>query len=579
MSPDRPEIGYLDGEEVRNNITTYMDEHVRDFGDRPALRWVRGEALEAWPKTLDAPLPHEAIDYASFRTLIARTAEGLCRLGIARGDRVLIFLPMGLGMYTAMLATQWIGAAAVFLDSWARRDQLGASARCADPKAVISHALAFQLMAGVEDLQRIPLRVLAGPGAADGFAARLEALMATDAEAPRQPVRSSETALITFTTGSSGTPKGANRTHRFLAAQHLALRKVIAYESTDQDLPAFPIFSLHNLASGVTTLIPAIDLARPAPSDACALANQIRHERLTCSTLSPSMLNALSAFCHAQGVRLETLRRVVTGGAPISKDDVRAFIAIAPNCELWILYGSTEVEPMAHIEAKDMLSRPEPLDPEIVEDGVNVGHLVDSLETKFLRVVKGPVELGAGGWAPLERPRGEVGELCVMGEHVCRDYYRNPEAFRKSKIVDPEGRVWHRTGDLARLDERGDLWIVGRVHNAIDRAGRYCFPVRAEIVLKRVEGVRRAAYLGLPDEELTERAVAAVELEEGAPGAGAIGAEIERLFQKNEIPLDEVHLVPEIPMDPRHHSKVEYQVLRARIAAGETTRSVPAAGA
>src|SRR6185503_17258762 len=114
-------------------------------------------------------------------------------------------------------------------------------------------------------------------------------LMAHPVEAPIEAVASEQTALITFTTGSTGTPKGANRTHRFLSAQHQALRRIIPYEPGDLDLPAFPIFSLNNLASGVSTVVPAINLAAPSPSDSAALCNQIQHGRVTCATLSPSM--------------------------------------------------------------------------------------------------------------------------------------------------------------------------------------------------------------------------------------------------------------------------------------------------
>jgi acyl-CoA synthetase (AMP-forming)/AMP-acid ligase II len=566
------EIGYHSGRSVENNVIQYLERHRERHPDRVALSWVPGAALAAFTGDVAQPLPHESVSYGAFARLIAHTAGGLARLGITRGDRVIIFLPMGVGMYTAMFAVQRLGAIAVFLDSWARSKHLGASAACVAPKAMISHRMAFELIKQVPELAQLPLRIVAGDTGGETYSARLEELMNDPSEGPVAAVESEHTALITFTTGSTGTPKGANRTHRFLSAQHQALRKIIPYEPADRDLPAFPIFSLNNLASGVSTLVPAINLAAPSPLDSAALYCQLHHQGVTCTTLSPSMFNGLADFCARGGHRLGTLRRVVTGGAPISRDDLQRFQAIAPTADIWVLYGSTEVEPMAHIEAREMIALGAPTDPEIVEEGVNVGRLSDDLRFKFVRGGDGetPIDLAVTPWSVLEVPAGKVGELVVSGDHVCRDYYNNEEAFRRAKIVDADGTVWHRTGDLARQDERGFLYVVGRINNAVARGEDYLFPVRAEVLLRRIAEAKQVAFLGLPDARLGERAVVALQLradvEAGQPRA-AVVAEVQRLFAKNGIPLDDVFLVDDIPMDPRHHSKVEYHTLRQRLLA------------
>jgi acyl-CoA synthetase (AMP-forming)/AMP-acid ligase II len=382
-----PEIGYHPGSTPNNNVLMYLEGHRAQHPDRVALEWVPAPALAAFAGDSSGRLPHESITYGAFAELIARTAGGLAGMGIGPGDRVIIFLPMGVAMYTAMFAVQRLGAIAVFLDSWARSGHLGASADCVDPKAMISHRQAFELIKTVPEFARMPLRIIAGESGSEVFSAHIEALMAHREGAPIAPVTSEQTALITFTTGSTGTPKGATRTHRFLSAQHQALRRIIPYEAVDLDLPAFPIFSLNNLASGVSTVVPALNLAAPGPNDAAALCAQIQHEQVTCTTLSPSMFGNLAAFCAGAGQTLKTLRRVVTGGAPISRDDLVAFRAIAPRADVWVLYGSTEVEPIAHIEAREMIALGEPADAEVVEEGVNVGRISDDLRFKFLRAV------------------------------------------------------------------------------------------------------------------------------------------------------------------------------------------------
>lgn len=562
----QPKIGYFPGVDVRNNVLNYLEGHLRDFPTRVALRWGKRGAVEAWDKTMSSGIPHDEINYVQMAGRISAFANGLKKIGITKGDRIIIFLPMSLDMYVAMFAVQRIGAIAVFLDSWARAGHLGATAECVGPKGMVSFAQAFQLVDQVPEFKSMPIRIMYGPG--ENFTHKFEELMVAG-ECPMEPVESETTALITFTTGSTGKPKGANRTHRFLSAQHHALSHVIPYEATDIDMPIFPIFSLNNLATGVTTVLPSINLAAPSEHDPAILTNQILNNKINCATMSPSNLVGLSKFCAQHGIMLSQMKRMVTGGAPISRDDVEKYYQIAPQSELWVLYGSTEAEPMAHIEGRDMLKEKRNADSEIVEEGVNVGHISEDVDYKFIRLVDGPITLGAGGWKDLEVPVGEVGEFICTGDHVCKEYYNNPDAFTATKIKGPDGAVYHRTGDLGYLDREKNLWLVGRVNNAIVREGKYYFPVKSEVILKRLSFTYRCAFFGLPDAKLGQKNCVAIELPAGTDVASFNFAdakkEVKRIFSKNNTPLDEIYFVKAVPMDPRHHSKVEYAVLKKQL--------------
>ena len=554
-------IGYYPGKDTRNNVINYLESHLRNFPERKALKWVRRGSLEVWDKTVAAAFPHDEVSYVQFAQRISAFANGLKKIGVAPGDRIIIFLPMSLDMYVAMFAVQRIGAISVFLDSWARSHHLGATAKCVDPKGMVSFKQAFDLVDQVPEFSTMPLRIMYGPG--DNFTHKFDELL-IPGECPIEPVESETTSLITFTTGSTGTPKGANRTHRFLSAQHHALSHVIPYEAQDIDLPIFPIFSLNNLATGVTTVLPGLNLAAPSEMDPIILVNQLLHQNVNCATLSPSQLAGVSNYCISQNIKLNQIKRVVTGGAPISRDDVEKFYKVSPQADLWVLYGSTEAEPMAHIEGRDMLKEKTNVDAEIVEEGVNVGHISDDVDFKFVKLVNGPIKLTQSGWAGSVVPMGEVGEFICTGDHVCRDYYNNPEAFISAKIQDPDGRVWHRTGDLGYIDSDKNLWLVGRVNNAIVRDQKYYFPVKSEIILKRFGFTHRCAFFGLPDQALGEKTCVAVELKPSLEGFSVDLAkeQIRAVFAKNKTPIDEIFFVKSVPMDPRHHSKVEYSVLK-----------------
>lgn len=563
---ESPNIGFADGKTTDNNLLTYLEQHRREFPDRTALQWVSNQTLDQWDRSYGSDLEHDTISFGRLHELICRTAGGLQQLGIEKGDRVIIFLPMSVQLYQSMLAVMQNGAIAVFLESWARRKHLGTSIEEVDPKAMISVDRAFELGQGIPEIDEIPLKISAL--ASDDHPDRI-ALSSLQDHSPRgdlEPVRGDHTALVTYSTGSSGRPKGANRTHRFLSGQHCALDRCIPYRDSDVDLPAFPVFSLNNLAAGVNTVIPAIDVGSPTPDDPLILATQLRTCSATCSTLSPSMLRGVAGFCAQEDIELDNLRRVVTGGAPITNEDLRGFKQIAPQTDIWVLYGSTEVEPIAHIEANDLLD-PEHL-PTDRDFGVNVGHFVDDLDYKFIRIHPGDIELDDGRWHGWEVDDGEVGEIVVAGPHVCKSYYNNPEATQKTKIVDGDNTVWHRTGDLGYCDQHGRVWLVGRVHNAIRRGDEWVFPVQAEIVLKNLSFTDRVAFLGIPDDELGEATYAAVSLSENTNDAENYEDEIHIALDADDIPVDEVVIMDDIPMDPRHQSKVEYDQLRQHILDG-----------
>jgi len=521
-----------------SNIIHLLHQHTKNRPDHLAFAWGKDEG----------------ISYQAFTHKISALSAGLKRLGIKKSDRVLIFLPLSLELYLSMFAVQQIGAIAVFLDSWARRDQLRLCAEVASPQAIISFEKAFLSLQDIPELMQIPIQIVSGKNERS-YTAQLLSLLETSESAPIEPVDPDDTALITFTTGSSGTPKGANRTHRFLASQHDALKNVIPYLQKDTDLPTFPIFALNNLASGVTTILPKIDLAIPSPQDGAILTDQILKHQITCTTLSPSLFIKVAQSCHEQKIELSSLRRIVTGGAPISRDHVAQFKTIAPAANILVLYGSTEVEPISHIAADEMLKASQK------GEGVNVGPISKELDYKFIEIRKEPIYLAEKGWKEWEVKKGEIGELVVSGPHVCEGYYNNKEAFYKTKIQDPNGKIWHRTGDLGSIDDNGCLWIVGRVHSAILREGRFLFPVQAELLLRQIPFVDQAAFLGIQDPLLGEKTCAVISIKKGAQAPPDLSNFITKWLEQSHFPVDEVKLIDVIPMDPRHHSKVEYKTL------------------
>jgi acyl-CoA synthetase (AMP-forming)/AMP-acid ligase II len=550
-------IGYYQGENKKNNVVSFLEEHAEQQPNKVAFYFLPKESIQS------GEFNHDSITYGDFNDKVRSLAGGLSEIGIKKNDRVIIFIPISPELYISIAALQCLGAIPVLLDSWSRQKQLAAIVRNSKPRGIVAPTTWLQACEDHLDSFGISIRISADENSDSKKIFGLPNLFSKKSE-KIMPVEQSHTALITYTTGSSGVPKGVNRTHRFLSAQHYALKRLFPYKQTDVDLPVFPLFTLNNIASGVTTVLPAIDISKPNIEDSKILLSQISKCKVNCMTLAPSSFRNLAIYCDTKGILLDNVSRVLTGGAPISETDIQRFVSIAPNSQNWILYGSTEVEPIAYIESKEMLSIKLPEQTNATKIGVNVGKIDKTLRYKFIDVEIGNISHRIK-IQDIEVGRGEIGELVVAGEHVCEGYYRNKEAFTRTKIKDTSGTTWHRTGDLARIDTRGYLWIVGRKHNIIKRGGEYFFPVRPEILLKDMPNVANAAYLGFEKDGAQQIAAVVTLKKSDKNNQQECRREISKIFKREKLPLDAVIFMEEIPMDVRHHSKVDYDALRQQL--------------
>jgi acyl-CoA synthetase (AMP-forming)/AMP-acid ligase II len=445
-----------------------------------------------------------ALSFAELDRESARWAAVLHASGLCPGDAVLLIHPLSLELYVALAAALRLGVTPTFVDPTAGRDQIDACAAARPPRGLIAspRAHALRLLSGA--LRRIPLKFSVGrraPGATT--------LALGSATPPREAIESvpgDAAALVAFTTGTTGEPKTVVRTHAFLEAQHRAVERALEPGPGDLYLTALPLFVLANLASGAGSLLPDADLRRMGSIDPGPVEAQIdRH--------APSGAIAPPAFYEPLlGRRVApSLRRVYTGGAPVHPELLDRLQAWAPHAAVVAVYGSTEAEPMARIARREISDA----DRRAVQEGrgLLVGPPVPDLELRLD-----------------PDPEGVAAEIVVRGPHVA-------------------AAGWHRTGDAGRLDIRGRLWLLGRCAARIADARGVVYPLGVEARAQSHPSVRRAALA-----PHRGRRVLAVELRRGAEGA-----EVRERLRSPEI--DEVRVLDRIPVDARHHSKIDYAAL------------------
>lgn len=537
-----------------NNVVNFFLHWVERAPDRPAIVFPA--------RSPGGALTYDVVTFRGLDRDASRLAHALARLGVRKGDRVLVMIPMSRPLYTLLIALMKMGACVVFLDPWVPLRQIGRAAALVRPKAFAGVPRAHWLRLLTPAVRAIPLKLVAQctSPAQRLLGRRVEDLVARGPTAfPLATCDLDDPALITFTTGSTGTPKGANRTQRFVNAQGAALARHLVRLPGDVDIPALPVFVLQNLGSGVPSVLPLVNFMRIAEVDPPTIVQQVRDWRVTTIGGSPSYLMPIARWCVERGVTLDTIRGVVAGGAPVPPRLLELLQRCCPNARgsIEVLYGSTEAEPVSRIEADEVLG--ETAAETERGRGNCVGAPVPDVEVKLVRPRQGAWALGPGGWAEVEVAPGEVGEVMVTGDHVQRDYYRNPDAVRENKVVGPDGRVWHRMGDLAWRDARGRLWLVGRVNDAVARGGRTLYPVQVEGRAQAVEGVERCGLV-----EVEGEAVLAVVPAPGAPREVVVARVVGALDEVG-LGVDRVVAVDAIPLDPRHNAKVERARLRAQL--------------
>jgi long-chain acyl-CoA synthetase len=493
-----------------------------------ALRRGRAE----YPDRPALVVDEQTWSYAQFDEITDRIGAALIRLGVRSGDRVALLFTNCPEIVFCYYACFKIGAIAVPVNFRLKGPEVEYILKHSGARLVIGQSDLVSEMAGVSDgLTAVDERVLAGDASALPGARPFEELLERPATGVTFPtVDEDAVAVILYTSGTTARPKGVTHTHATLGQQ--AAIMVACGDVRPEDILGIATPLCH--ASGFTCqLLPAMQVGAtaliiPRPDPERVLRALDRH-RATWFLGLPVLCNNL---VHCPGsADLSALRVVVSGGDAVSPELQRRFQE-SFGVEITELWGMTEIVPgcMNPIAGKNKVGSiglPAP--------GVRV-RLVDAVRRDALP--------------------GEVGEMLVKSEAVTIGYWDDPEATAAAL---QDG--WLRTGDLAREDEDGYYWFVGRKKELIIRGGSNISPLEVEEVLYQHPAVKEAGVVGVPDATWGEIVHAYVALKEGdsATEASLKGFLKERIADY-KIP-EAITLLPALPKGST--GKIHRQTLRA----------------
>ncbi len=494
-----------------------------------------------------------------------RIARGLGRMGVRQGTRLALLVRPGVDFITLVFALFKAGAVAVLIDpGMGRRNAIRCLAE-AEPEGFVASGLVQAIRSLLASrFPKARYNVTVGRRWFWGSVTleQLRREVPEDTTDIRTATGPSDPAAIIFTSGSTGPPKGVLYSHGNFEAQVDEIRRQYGIRPGEIDLAAFPLFGLFNCAMGVTAIIPDMDPSHPARVDPRKIVEAIDDWKVTQTFGSPAIWNRVGCYCQEHAIRLSTVRRVLSAGAPVPAHVLeRMKSCIHPEGDVHTPYGATESLPVATLAASEILS--ETWQRTRRGAGVCVGRKFPGIQWKVIAAVDGPI--GSLSEAQ-ELPAGQIGELIVRGPVVTREYLTGKDANLRGKI--PEGSdIWHRLGDVGYLDDAGRFWFCGRMVHRVLTARGPMYTIPCEVIFNQHPAVYRSALVGIGPPG-RQQPVIVLEPHRGrmprrpAERAAFLG-EIRQLARTSPLTesIERFLLHPSFPVDIRHNAKISREKL------------------
>ncbi len=502
-------------------------------------------------------IPYRHFTFAELDRETDRLALGLEKIGMRRGMRTVLMVPPSLEFYALTFALFKAGAVIVLIDPGMGVKNLGVCLKEAAPEAFIgvpkAHLARVLLGWARGNIRRcVTVGYRLGWEGVTLDQVRRSVRMTSPYQLAE--TNADDTAAILFTSGSTGVAKGVVATHGIFANQVEMLRGLYHIEPGEIDLPTFPLFGLFAPALGITAILPQMDPTRPAHVNPVRIIQAIHHFGVTNLFGSPALIQRVGRFGAAHQVKLPTLRRVISAGAPVPASAIARFRGLlAEGVQVHTPYGATEALPVSSIGSDEILGETARRTEQ--GGGVCVGRPLPGIGVKIIRTSDEPIQTWSDA---LEVSPGEVGEITVQGPVVTKTYFNRPQSTVLAKIADGHGGIYHRMGDLGYLDEQGRIWFCGRKAHRVVTPNATYYPIPCEGVFNVHPAVYRTALVGVTRNGVMEP-VLCVEREKGTNiPDDKLREELLQLgaVHPHTKAIRTILFHPAFPVDIRHNAKI-----------------------
>ena len=508
-------------------------------------------------KRFDRALTYRQLDKQS-----DRVAAGLIEHGIVKGTRTVLMVKPGLDFFVLVFALFKIEAVLVAVDPGMGMKNLGKCLSEAQPQAFIginpAHLARVLLAWGKSTLRT---HIVVGSLPFGLIYPTLDQIRTTAASATLtyHDVEPDDMAAILFTSGSTGMPKGVVYSHANFSAQVKALQSLYQIKQAETDLATFPLFALFAPALGMTSIIPKMDFTRPGYVDPETIISAIQDYQCSSMFGSPALLNRLGNYCADKTLKLTTLKRVLSAGAPVSTAILKDFQRLLENdAQIYTPYGATESLPVSSVGSLEILN--DTAMKTASGAGICVGQAVKGMDIQIICITDDII----AEWSQADvLAQNQIGEICVKAEQVTAAYYQRDSATRLAKIK-TENSFYHRMGDTGYLDEQNRLWFCGRKSERLTLGNTMLHTVCCEGVFNAHAAVYRSALVGVKRRQKLSPVIC-IELEEAnsKDNKQQLSRELLDLARTHRVTqtIHELLFHPGFPVDIRHNAKIN----RARL--------------
>jgi acyl-CoA synthetase (AMP-forming)/AMP-acid ligase II/pimeloyl-ACP methyl ester carboxylesterase len=491
---------------------------------------------------------------------VRQIASGLDRIGVQRGDRVSLLVPPGADLTAVLYACLRIGAIVVVADAGLGLRGLTRAVRGAWPDHVIgalpglTAARALGWPGGRISTTRLRPSVARALGVSLCLA---DLALLGDDELLPPPPEPRDTAAVLFTSGSTGPAKGVVYTHAQLEAVRDALAAQYEISVGTGLVAGFAPFALLGPALGARSVTPDMKVTSPSTLTAKAVADAAHAVEASVVFLSPAAVANVVATAASLTPRhrsaLAGVRTFLSAGAPVSERLLAEAAAIMPNATAHTPYGMTEGLLLTDISLDEVRAAS--------GDGGDPGGVCVGRPTATARVRISALDDTGEATGDLTDDAGVTGEIVVSAPHVEHGYDRLWITDLASRRGATGGERWHRTADVGHLDTQGRLWVEGRLPHVIVTAAGVVTPVGVEQAIESSAAVGRVAVVGVGPRG-TQQVVAVVETSPPARRVSLASPDLAaRVRAASPLPIAAVLVVPRLPTDVRHNSKIDRSAL------------------
>ncbi len=434
--------------------------------------------------------------WAELDRRVSALAGALAGLGVTFGDRVLILMLNRVEFIESFLAINRLGAIAVPVNFRMTPPEIAFLVSDCQAQVVITESVLANVASAVRDIDTTLTTVIVAGASTDANVTGYDELLAEASSAPDPnlpDIPDDSPALIMYTSGTTGRPKGAVLTHTNLAGQALTFLFTNGADiNNDVGFIGVPLFHI----AGIGNMIPGLLLGRPTviyplgAFDPGALLDVLQAEGVTGIFLVPAQWQAVCAEQRANPRQLK-LRVLSWGAAPASDTLLRNMSETFPGSQILAAFGQTEMSPVTC-----ML-----LGEDAIRKLGSVGKVIPTVSARVVDEAMNDVEVG------------QVGEIVYRAPTLMAGYWNNPKA-----TAEAFAGGWFHSGDLVRQDEEGYVWVVDRKKDMIISGGENIYCAEVENVLAGHPAIAEVAVIGRADERWGEVPVAIVALGASAPG-------------------------------------------------------------